>query len=184
MGTFFVDKIAGVLLKVFATDSPLRARLSDPQPIIAGAGVQPGLQVLEIGYGRGFFSVPVAETLGPQGCLYALDVTDVAVGYVTGKLQDAGLANTHFIKASATETSLPDAAVDLVLIFGVIPSPTLPLSRLLPEMQRVLRPGGRLAVWTAVPFWSPRVMLQDGLFVYLGKTNNVHNFQILPVNEI
>ena len=32
------NKIAGALLKVFASDSPLRKRLSDPQLIIQGAG--------------------------------------------------------------------------------------------------------------------------------------------------
>jgi len=173
----FVDKLATVLLKVFATDNPLRARINDPRLIIEGACVQPGLTALEIGYGRGFFTAPIAGALGPQGLLYALDITDVAVDYVTGKLTAAGLSNTRFIKASAIETGLPDASLDLVLIFAVIPSPTLPLNRLLPEMQRVLKPGGRLAVWTAVPFWSPNVMVQDGLFVYTEKKNNVYNFQ-------
>jgi len=34
---------------------------------------------------------------------------------------------------------LETASVDLVLLFGVVPFPTLPLDRLLPEMHRVLK---------------------------------------------
>jgi hypothetical protein len=32
--------------------------------------------------------------------------------------------------------------LDVVLIFGVIPVPMLPMERLLSEMQRILKPGG------------------------------------------
>jgi ubiquinone/menaquinone biosynthesis C-methylase UbiE len=173
------NKIASGLLKIFASDSPLRKRLSDPGRIIQGAGVQPGQKVLEVGYGRGFFTLPLAQALGPDGCLYALDITDAAVDYVTGKLAAAGLSNVRFLLANALDTRLPSSAVDLVLLFGVIPSPTLPLSRLLPELQRVLHPDGSLAVWTAVPGWSPKAVVQGGLFAYLGKLNNVHKFRRL-----
>jgi ubiquinone/menaquinone biosynthesis C-methylase UbiE len=171
------DKLATGLLKIFASDSPLRKRWSDPERIIQGAGVQPGQRVLEVGYGRGFFTLPLAGILGQSGYLYALDVTQAAVDYVTQKLAAAHLSNVRLFKANALETGLPDGAVDLVALFGVIPSPTLPLNRLLPEMQRVLKPDGWLAVWTAVPGWSPGAVARSGLFVYLGKFNGVHKFR-------
>jgi ubiquinone/menaquinone biosynthesis C-methylase UbiE len=170
------DKIADTLLKIFASDSPLRKRLSDPELIIQGAGVRSGHKVLEVGCGRGFFTLPLAETLGQEGYLYALDVTQVAVNYVTQKVAGGNLSNVCVLKANALDSGLPAGVVDQVLLFGVIPSPTLPLSRLLPEMQRVLKPDGSLAVWTAVPGWSPDVVVQSGLFAYLGQLNNVQNF--------
>jgi hypothetical protein len=37
--------------------------------------------------------------------------------------------------------------MDMALLFGVIPFLSLPLNRLLPEMHRVLKPEGTLAVW-------------------------------------
>lgn len=67
--------------------------------------------------------------------------------------------------------------MDVILLFGVIPSPTLPLSRLLPEMQRVLKPGGALAVWTAVPGWSPDLITRSGLLTYTREVNAVYNFK-------
>lgn len=41
------DSIVSVLLKIFAGDSPIRERISDPGAIIEGAGVRPGQTVLE-----------------------------------------------------------------------------------------------------------------------------------------
>lgn len=171
------DRIADVLLKIVASDSPIRKRWTDPIEIIRGAGVQAGQSVLEIGCGRGFFTIPLAERLGRDGHLCALDVTQAAVDCVTRKVQAAGLSNTRVSKANALDAGLPSDAFDSVLLFGVIPSPTLPLHRLLPEMHRVLKSGGALAVWTAIPGWSPDAVQRTGLFTYAGKTKNVHNFR-------
>ena len=174
--TNIIYKIEDALLKIFATDNPGRVRFSDPGLILQGAGVRSGQKVLEVGCGRGFFTVPLAKKLGQGGFLYALDVTQAAVDHVTKKLEAANLANARVFKANALDTGMPAGAVDLALLFGVIPSPTLPLSRLLPEMVRVLIPGGSLAVWTAVPGWSPQSVVRSGSFTYVGKKNNVHNF--------
>jgi len=42
-------------------------------------------------------------------------------------------------------------SIDKVLLFGVILSATLPLDLLLPEMHRLLKLEGALAVWIACP---------------------------------
>ena len=104
-------------------------------------------------------------------------MTQVAVDYVTQKVEAAGLSNVSVFKANALDSGVPDGKMDLVLLFGVVPSPTLPLRRLLPEMHRVLKPGGGLAVWTAVPGWSPQSIVQSGLFEYIDARNNSHNFR-------
>ena len=171
------SRIVDILLKIFASDSPIRKRLSDPALIIQGAGVQAGQHVLEVGCGRGFFTIPLAEKLGREGYLHALDVTQEAVDYVARKLEAAGLSNARVFRANALDSGLPGGALDLVLLFGVIPSPTLPLGQLLPEIHRVLKHDGALAVWTAVPGWSPATVTRNGLFAYAGKTKNVCNFR-------
>ncbi len=169
-------RIADFLLKIFASDDPRRKRFSDPELIIQGAGVQPGQTVLEVGCGRGFFTLLLAETIGPEGHLFALDVTQASVDVVTQKVEAAGLSNVDVFKANALDSGLPDARFDLVLLFGVIPSPTLPLGRLIPELYRVLKPGGRLAVWTAVPGWSPQSITRSEHLEYIGKENNCYTF--------
>jgi len=109
--------------------------------------------------------------------VYAIDSHPLAIEQVAKKIRDAGLTNVRLIKADVMETALASDCIDLVLLFGVIPSPTLPLGRLLPEMHRLLKPEGALAVWTAFPWWSPASLTKSGLFVYVGKESGVHNFR-------
>jgi demethylmenaquinone methyltransferase/2-methoxy-6-polyprenyl-1,4-benzoquinol methylase len=158
-------------------ESPLRYRFFDPAKTLKGAGIQPGLTVLEIGCGTGFFTIPAAELAGDGGCLYALDPHPLAVKQVAQKIRDAGRTNARLVRGDATRAGLLDGCIDLVLLFGVIPSPVVPLSRLLPEIHRLLRPGGSLAVWTAVPWWSPASVERGGWFNWTGEVSGVHRYR-------
>jgi len=158
-------------------ESPLRRRFFDPVRTLKGARIQSGQEVLEVGCGTGFFTIPAAELVGDEGRVYAIDPHPLAIEQVARKVRDAGPTNVRPIKADATEAGLASGSIDLALLFGVIPSPTLPLDRLLPEMHRLLRSEGALAVWTAFPWWSPESLTRGGLFVYVGKESGVHNFR-------
>jgi ubiquinone/menaquinone biosynthesis C-methylase UbiE len=176
----FGDSATGRLLfRLMARlmQSPLRRRLSDPFKTLKAAGIQLGHEVLEVGCGTGFFTLPAAALVGDEGRVYAIDAHPLAIEQVSRKVRDAGLSNIRLIMADAIETGLAIESIDLVLLFGVIPSPTLPSDRLLPEMHRLLRPKGALAVWTAFPLWSPASLISRGLFAYVGKEDGVHNYR-------
>jgi ubiquinone/menaquinone biosynthesis C-methylase UbiE len=158
-------------------ESRLRRRFFDPVRALKAAGIQLEQEVLEVGCGTGFFTIPAAELVGDEGRVYAVDPHPLAIKQVARRVRDAGLANVRLIKADATQAGLASGSIDLALLFGVIPSPTLPLGRLLPEMHRLLRPEGALAVWTAFPWWSPASLTRGGLFVGAGKASGVHNFR-------
>ena len=177
---------AQILFKIMAPvmESRLRRRFFDPVKTLKAAGIQSGQEVLEIGCGTGFFTIPAAELVGDGGHLYAVDIHPLAIEQVAGKVQDAGLTNVKLIKADALATGLASDRMDLILLLGVIPSPTLPLDQLLPEMHRVLKPESFLAVWTAIPSRLPGSLTKAGLFVYVGKANGVHRFgreRIAPI---
>jgi ubiquinone/menaquinone biosynthesis C-methylase UbiE len=158
-------------------ESPLRRKFFDPVETLRGAGIRSGQDVLEVGCGTGFFTIPAADLVGDEGRVYAIDGHPLAIEHVVREVCDAHLTNVRLMMADAIKTGLAGDSIDLVLLFGVIPSPTLPLDRLLPEMHRVLRPEGALAVWTALPWWSPTSLISGGLFAYVGKENGVHNFR-------
>jgi ubiquinone/menaquinone biosynthesis C-methylase UbiE len=179
----FEDSVITHLLFRFMApvmESPLRHRFFDPVRTLKGAGLQSGQHVLEVGPGTGFFTIPAAELVGQEGRIYAIDLHPLAIEQVARKIQDAGLTNARLIMADALETGLASDCMDLVLLLGVIPSPTLPLSRLVPEMHRVLKPEGALAVWTGFPWWSSTCVAEGGLFAYMGRQNGVHSFRNCP----
>ena len=169
-----IFKPAGILM-----GSRARRRLMNPIKTLKGANIQPGQTVLEVGCGTGFFTIPAAELIGDDGCLVAMDPLSDYVKEVSKKVESAGLKNVRVVKRDALDAKLDTASIDKVLLFGVIPFPMLPLNRLLPEMHRVLKAEGTLAVWLFPPkvhFWVPKSILQFGLFTYVGKQNGVYNY--------
>jgi demethylmenaquinone methyltransferase/2-methoxy-6-polyprenyl-1,4-benzoquinol methylase len=177
MEAFANSKIGSFIVKVAGTamESRLRYRFSGPMKILRGANIQPGQTVLEVGCGTGFHTVSAAQLIGDQGCLVAMDMLTDYVERVSKKVQAAELRNVHVVKRDAMDTGLDAESIDTVLLFSVIPSPTLPLNRFLPEMRRVLKPEGTLAV-TTFP-WVLRSIRRSGLFAFVGKRNGVHNYR-------
>ncbi len=140
------SKILNLLFKPagMVMGSRLRQRLANPVKTLRGADIQPGQTVLEVGCGTGFFTIPAAHLIGDQGCLVAMDVLSDYIERLSKKVQTADLKNVRVVKRDALDTGLDAASIDMVLLFGVIPFPSLPLNRLLPEMHRVLKPSSRL----------------------------------------
>jgi len=174
------SKILNLLFKPAGMLMGSRARrwLMNPVKTLQGAGIQPGQNILEVGCGKGFFTIPAAELIGDQGCLVALDALSDYTKQVSKKVQSAGLKNVQVVKRDALDTGLDAASMDKALLFGVLPFPFLPLNRLLPEMHRVLKPEGTMAVWLfPVSGWVPKSILQSGLFTYVSKRNGVYNYR-------
>ena len=126
----------------------------------------------------GIFTIPAARLIGNQGHLVAMDALADYTKRVTEKVVAAGLQNVTVVKRDALETGLDTATIDKALLFGVLPWPALPLNRLLPEMHRVIKPEGSMAVWQfPITGWVPKSILQSGLFTYLNKQNGVYSYR-------
>lgn len=156
----------------------LRHVFQDPVKILSGANLQPGQTILEVGSGTGFFTIPAARLIGEQGHLIAMDPLSAYADRLSRKVRASGLHNVVVVRRDALDTKLDTASIDTVLLFGVIPFPSLPLNRLLPEMHRVLKPEGMLAVWL-FPFSGlvPRSIRRSGLFTDQNKQNGVYNYR-------
>ncbi|WP_282611256.1 class I SAM-dependent methyltransferase [Pelagibius sp. Alg239-R121] len=187
------SKFVNMLLKPAgsAMESRLRHLLQDPERILRGADLQPGQTVLEVGSGTGFFTMPAARMIGDHGRLIAMDPLAAYVERLNEKLIAAGLQNVSVVRRDALSTRLDAACIDKVLLLGVLPLiplrrpfTTLPLNRLLPEIHRVLKPEGILAVWMfPIAGLVPLSIRRSGLFTYLHKRNGVHNYQRCSVES-
>ena len=116
----------------------------DPYAALDAAGLQPGMKVLEIGCGPGFFTIPAAEMVGDRGEVCALDINPYAIAKVKGKVTRAGVDNVSTLLADAGKTELPADSFDLVFLFGLrhVKGGT---ERVLREAKRVLKADGILA---------------------------------------
>jgi len=156
-------------------DNPLRRILDTPIKSLKAAGIQPGQQVLEVGCGPGFFTIAAAKLVGDNGCIHAIDLQPLAIKMTEKKLQKSGLTNVKPRITDAAKTGLPSDSIDLVFLFGVMRA--LPLGLVLPELHRVLRPGGVLAVQNFPGWWSPKPVTKGGLFTFVGKEGGISKFR-------
>jgi demethylmenaquinone methyltransferase/2-methoxy-6-polyprenyl-1,4-benzoquinol methylase len=166
-----------IRLMAKAMESRFRYRFFNPVEILQGVDDLHGKSVLEIGCGTGFFTVPAAGIIGDHGNLLAMDILSESVEFVSRKVQDAKLQNVRVVKGDALNTNLESESFSIVILFGVIPAPMLPLTPILNEMHRILKPEGILAVWPPVPGLFPRSILKSGLFSLASKRNGVNNFK-------
>jgi ubiquinone/menaquinone biosynthesis C-methylase UbiE len=169
IGQIFIRIIAVIM------ESRFRYKFFGPTKILQSAGIRPGMKVLEVGCGTGFFTTTAGRMLGDQGQLIAMDMLPISVETVAKKVQIANLNNVRVIKGDALNTQLEKESLDEIIIFGVIPAPMLPMEKLMTEMHRILKPGAVMAVWP--PSWVHQSILQSGLFTYSNKQNNVINYK-------
>jgi ubiquinone/menaquinone biosynthesis C-methylase UbiE len=106
---------------------------------------QPGETVLEIGPGTGYYTLDIAEWVGPEGRVEIFDLQQEFLDHTMRRAAERGLANVVPTQGDATALPYEDDAVDAVVlnaVLGEIPDPVAALR----EIRRVLRPDGRLLV--------------------------------------
>ncbi len=111
----------------------------------AMAELKPGETVLDLGSGGGIDVLLSARRVGPEGKAYGLDMTDEMLELARENQRKAGVENAEFLKGEIENIPLPDASVDVVISNCVI-NLSADKDRVLREVFRVLRRGGRLAV--------------------------------------
>jgi len=57
-----------------------------PEKLLVPAGIKKDQQVLEVGCGPGFFTIPAAEMVGEKGMVYAIDINPYAIKKVEKKI--------------------------------------------------------------------------------------------------
>lgn len=125
-------------------EDPERLEKLPPAILVGALRLAPGMHVADIGAGTGFFTIPIAEQVGPSGHVWAVDLQPEMLARLEVKLGGSTLPITT-VAARATETTLAHEAVDLVFFGSVwheLDDPALVLA----EARRVLRPGGRVAI--------------------------------------
>jgi ubiquinone/menaquinone biosynthesis C-methylase UbiE len=119
--------------------------LRDPYEVLKSAGLVSGQDVLEVGCGPGFFTVPAARIVGKRGTVHALDVNPLALEKVRQKVEQEGVTNVCTILADAGQTGLPSESFDFIFAFG-LGHVVGGADRMIAELHRLLRPGGTLSI--------------------------------------
>jgi SAM-dependent methyltransferase len=106
---------------------------------------EPGQVVLDLGCGAGTDLLIAAQLVGPGGCAIGVDMTTAMLDRARASAIEMGLTNVALHEALIERLPVDDASVDLVISNGVID--LVPdKETVFDEIDRVLRPGGRLQI--------------------------------------
>jgi arsenite methyltransferase len=148
-----IDSLPMVVTESFAgVGNPLRLRK-----------IQPGQVVLDLGCGAGMDSILAARQVGPTGRVIGIDLVEEMVAKTRQNAMLAGLTNTQFQACRADSLSLENESVDVVISNGVF-NLCLDKPRVVAELFRVLRPGGRLQMADILlePHVTPEELIGKG----------------------
>jgi arsenite methyltransferase len=127
-----------------ANEAALSASLGCGVPT-AVAELRAGETVLDLGSGAGADVLISAQRVGPTGKAIGLDMTGEMLELARHNAAEAGVENVEFHKGYIEEIPLADESVDVVISNCVI-NLSGDKAKVLREVARTLRPGGRFAV--------------------------------------
>ncbi len=112
------------------------------------ANIQAGQRVLDVACGTGRGTVGLAQAIGANGRVDALDLTDAMLEQARAKFEKLGLADrVYFKQGDARE--LPYSAETFDVVYNGYMFDLIPLDGFAPilkEMARVLKPNGKLVL--------------------------------------
>jgi len=90
-----------------------------PERVVAALALEPGARVADVGAGAGYFTFRLADAVGPQGHVYAVEVTDALVDELRKETRRRGYQNVTVVRGAFDDPRLPDGAIDLAFFSGV-----------------------------------------------------------------
>ncbi len=141
----------------------------DPYKALKAAGIMPGQNVLEVGCGPGFFTIPAATIVGEDGTVLSIDICPLAIKRTNEKIKTNHIANVKTMLADAAKTGLEKKSFDLVFLFGFIHS-VGNLKNILIELHRILKDDGTLSV-------EGSIKISKELFQLSNRQGRIHQYR-------
>jgi ubiquinone/menaquinone biosynthesis C-methylase UbiE len=146
----FFDKIVKTNNRVcpwwlcYSFDNPLRRLFHDPERLL-NPYVKPGMTVLDIGCGMGYFTIGLAKLAGPEGRIIAVDLQQEMLSVLERRSHRAGVADRIVLHRCRKEGLGIEGPADFALAFWMAHEvPDKP--RFFGEIFSILKTGGRLLV--------------------------------------
>jgi SAM-dependent methyltransferase len=131
--------------KRFAYEGLWRDRWQEPDRVVTALALPPGAHVADIGAGGGYFTFRLAQAVGPEGNVYAVDVDPDMTEYLTRRAAAEEVGNLDVVLAQPDDPGLAAASVDMLFTCNTyhhLDDPAAYFER----ARASLRPGGRVAI--------------------------------------
>lgn len=126
--------------------------------LVKSLKLKPGDVVADIGAGSGVISMLMAEQIGPEGKVLAVDIQQEMLDRLAENAKQRGIDNIEPVKGTAKSPQLGPASVDLALFVDVYHEFEFPYE-MMQDISRALKPGGR-AVFVEYRMEDPTVPIK------------------------
>lgn len=120
--------------------------------------VTKGQVVADLGCGPGFYTLALADCVGPEGKVYAVDFDEKCIQALEKKVEKGGYHNIETHASSASDLRfINNGSVDFVLANGLLCSMTVTDQRksAVNEIKRILKPSGQAYLSLGAPWLPP-----------------------------
>ena len=128
---------------VNAFERPGREVFDQRHAIVAAVGIREGMDLADIGAGTGLFTRLFSPETGPDGTVYAVDISETFVSNILRTSAAQGLSNVKGIVNTDRDAALPENTIDLAFLSDTYHHFEYPQD-MLASIYRALRDGGRL----------------------------------------
>jgi arsenite methyltransferase len=132
-------------LKQCAYEGFTRDQWQQRERVVASLEIRPGERVADIGAGGGYFVFALAQAVGPEGKVYAVDIDQEMNHLVAERAKKEGVGNIEVVLAKPDDPLLPSAGIDLIFTSNTYHHIDQRVSYL-KNLRQYLRPGGRMAI--------------------------------------
>jgi predicted methyltransferase len=116
-----------------------------PAEVMDALRVAPGSAVADIGAGRGYFTMRLAQRVGLQGRVFAVDTDANALGRLRERAEKEGLKQVTVVESANDDPRLDPGSVDAILVVNAFHE-MREFDAMLAAMHRALKPGGLLGI--------------------------------------
>jgi ubiquinone/menaquinone biosynthesis C-methylase UbiE len=123
--------------------NPIKRLFENPQKSLEPY-VRKGQVVVDLACEKGYYTLALAECVGPEGKVYAVDLNEKAIREVKRNVDKSGYHNIELHASSAADLSfIEDGSVDFVLANGLLCSMADQRPLAVNEIKRILKPNGQ-----------------------------------------
>ena len=132
-------------LKQCAYEGFNRDQWQQQDRVVQSLQLRPGERVADVGSGSGYFTFALANAVGPEGKVYAVDVDEEMNNIVAQRAMKEGVGNIEVILAKPDDPSLPSTGIDLVFTSNTYHHIDNRVNYFA-NLRKYIRPNGRVAV--------------------------------------
>jgi ubiquinone/menaquinone biosynthesis C-methylase UbiE len=110
--------------------------------IVEALDIRPGMEIVELGCGSGYYTIEVAKAIQPAGLIFAVDIQQGMLDKLKVRMEQEGVENIIPVLADAEgQIPLDNGSADAVFAVTVLPEIPDPPKALL-QVKRLLKDDG------------------------------------------